>query len=129
MACRRYHLFILVLHSLVVVLLFPVQNGMHLRSVVEMEYRSLIIEHLHFLANLFLRLDSFRTLVDIMLLPDLLHKLAADITLLLGRLHTLVVNIMLLLDLLHHSVVMEVLSSRAPITLLTRMAVVVGGKN
>jgi hypothetical protein len=109
-----------------------------------MEYRSLIVEHLRFLADLFLRLDSFRTLVDIMLLPDLLHMLAADIMLLLGRLHTLVVNIMFLLDLLHHSVVMEEapvlldsllrsllcrLSSRAPITLLTRMAVVVGGKS
>jgi len=149
-ACRRCHRLILVLHSLVAVLLFQVQNGTHFPSLVEMEYCSPTVQHLHFLAlwtvNIVLRLDIFRTLVDIMLLLDLLHIVAAGTMLLLGLLHTVVADIMLLLDLLHHSAVMEEapvlldslepirallchLSSLTSITLLIHMEVVVGGKS
>jgi len=151
-ACRRCHRLIPVLHSIVAVLLFPVQNGMHFPSLVEMEYCSPTVQYLHFLVdlslwtvNIVLRLDSLRTLVDIMLLLGL-HTVVADIMLLLGLLHTVVVNTMLLLDLPHHSAVMEEapvhldslepirallchLSSRTSITLLIRMEEVVGGKS
>jgi len=165
-ACRRCHRLILILHSLVAVLLFPVQNGMHFPSLVEMEYSSPTVQYLHILAdlslwtvNIVLRLDSFRTLVDtmlllgllntvvadIMLLLGLLHTVVADIMLLLGLLHTVVADIMLLLDLLHHSAVMEeapvLLNSLEPIRALLchlssrtsitliRMEVAVGGKS